>query len=107
MPKLIEGVQASEPLGIPSAPYSLAVSDTAASQALSAGCYRVSLLADGAKVRFMVDEDDTATVTATVGHAILDGERVDIRVPKGSYISAIIDDADSATAATLEFSELL
>lgn len=75
---------------------------TAASIALTTTVRRVSMVAVGTSMRYLVG---TGTVTALpTSHLIMAGERMDIGVPASGVISAI---SDTSATGTLEVTELV
>ena len=90
----------TDPLGTPGVARTITAGATAGSDALTATVTRVSLSAQGGAVRFTID--GTTATAAAPAHFIGDGERLDIRVPAGTTISAI----RVSTDATLEVTEL-
>lgn len=89
----------TDPLGTPGVARTIAAGATAGSAALTSTVTRCSILALGGAIRFSIS--GTAVATAP-SHYIASGERLDIRVPAGTTISAIRVSAD----ATLEVTEL-
>ena len=79
----------TEPLGLPTQAWQLAVTATAASQVLTSGVKRISIKARGCDIRYSI----SGAASATTSHFIEAGERLDIRVNAGTTISAIRDSA--------------
>lgn len=95
----------SEPLGIPGVARQLAVSPTSASVTLTATCRRISMVAKGSDMRFVI-ATTAPTANAGTSHWIGDGTRLDFMVLAGSRIAAIIATGSSATSGALEITEL-
>ena len=93
----------SEPLGALGESRNIAVSGTSASRVLSPSCKRISLVAEGGNCKIRVGVNPGPAVATD--HIILAGERVDLKVPEGSTVSAII--AAPAVSGTLNISELI
>lgn len=83
----------------PGASHSVSVSNIVATQALTS--MFISLVAVDGPVRFRVN----AAPTATVGHYIQGGERLDIAVPEGATLQVIQATGSAATA--VEITELV
>lgn len=86
---------ATEPLGIPTTAHQLAATTTSQSQALSAGCRRVSIRARGADIRYVIGVG-AQTASATTSHFLAQDERLDWAVPAGAHIARIRDSAATA-----------
>lgn len=99
------GVLYVEPLGRLGQPRQVAAGTSSTSQALTATCTRVSLVAVGCAVRVSVGVG-AQTVDANTGHIVLAGERIELEVEAGSHVAAIRDSAATASG-TLHVSELL
>ena len=95
----------SEPLGIPGVARQLAVSTTSASVTLTADCRRISMVAKGSDMRFVI-ATTAPTANAGTSHWIGDGVRLDFMVPPAARLAAIIATGSAATTGTLEITEL-
>lgn len=91
-----------EILGQPGVARRIAASTTSASVALTPTVSRVSLVAVGAPIRFVISTG-SPTATAT-SHLILTNERLDLQVPNKARVAAI---RDGAVDGTLEIMELI
>lgn len=91
-----------EPLGRPGVARKITAGATSSSTALTPNIFRISILATGANIRYVVGVgSQTAT---TNSHLIINGERLDINVPRGASIGVLRADA---TDGVLEVSELI
>lgn len=88
-----------EPLGLLGNAYDLAATTTLASQQLGSSTQRVTIVSDGCAVRVKIQADTAPTVTGTTGTKILSGERLDVAVPIGAYVSVIRDSAATVNGA--------
>ena len=82
----------TEPLGIPTVAWQLAVTTTSASQTLTSTCKRISIRARSCDMRYVVGTG-SLTASATTSHFIGQDERLDIAVPLGASIAAIRESA--------------
>lgn len=94
----------TSPLGVPTVARQLAVSGSSTSVALTATCTRVSVLARGGPMRYVVGVG-AQTANASTSHYIAADERLDLAVPEGATIAAIRASGDAAGVA-LEITEL-
>ena len=94
----------TDPLGIPTVAYQLAVTATSASRVLTASVRRISIRARGCDMRYVVGVG-AQTANAATSHFIAADERLDIAVLEGSTIAAIRESAATVNG-TLAISEL-
>ena len=85
----------TEPLGVPTVAHQLTATTTSQSQALSAGCRRVSIRARGCDIRYVIGVG-AQTANASTSHFIAQDERLDWAVPAGAHIARIRDSAATA-----------
>lgn len=83
----------------PGACHSVSVSTVVATQALTS--MFISIVAIDGPIRFRVN----AAPTATAGHYLQEGERIDIAVPEGSTLQVI--QATGSAATSVEITELV
>lgn len=82
----------------------LTVTTSSARQQLTAGCRRVSIVANGTAMRYALG-DNTVIASGTASHYIAAGERLEFLLDATqTYIAAI--GANSAAGGTLEISEI-
>lgn len=79
----------TEPLGLPTLAWQVAVTATAATQTLTNSIKRISIKARGCDMRYSL----TGTASSTTSHYIEAGERLDLRVNPGTTISVVRDSA--------------
>jgi len=91
-----------ENLSMPSTPRQLAAGATSANVALTVGCKRASIYANGASMRFLVGS--SAQTALATSHFISDGERLDLSLPDTPNIAVI---RNATTSGVLEISELI
>lgn len=101
----LAGVLRVEPLGQPGESRPTAATTTSANKVLTTTCRRISITAEGCKMRYAVG-NAVQTAIATTSHMIRDGERLDIAVPLNGNIAVIRDSAATADGV-LEISELI
>ena len=94
-----------EPLGVPSVRRVITIAPTSNRVGLTTTCKRISIVAVGANIRFAIGSSHTLNATTT-SHLILDGERLDFKLPTTTpHIAAISNNAESV--GTLEITELI
>lgn len=89
-------------------PYQLSVTGTSASQALTTGIGRISILARDCDMRYALGTG-AVTASASTSHFIQRGERLDFALDRTAqtYIAAIAaNSTGNASAGTLEITEL-
>lgn len=106
LPDQVSGRTPVEPLGAVGEARQVAANATSGGAAvtLTATCTRISIVANGAKMRFAIGTAPTAS--RTTSHYIAADERLDISVPAGSKI-AVATDANEGSVGTLEVTELV
>jgi hypothetical protein len=92
----------TEVLGLPGASRTISVSTTSTSTSITSGVKRISIKARGCDMRYSL----TDAPTATVGHFIESGERLDLRVPASATIQ-VIRDSSATENGNLEITELV
>lgn len=108
-PRKTQGVSAvnplpTNPLGLPTVARQLTVGGSNAEVTLTPTCSRISVLAVGGAMRYVVGVG-AQTADASTSHYIAAGERLDIAVPEGGTIAAIQASGDTA-GTVLEITEL-
>ena len=93
-----------EILGKPGVARQISATTTSSSTQLSDNCFRISIIARGANIRFCIGQG-TQTATNNYSHFIANGERLDFSVTSGAQIG-VIRDVDATADGTLEVTEL-
>lgn len=103
IPALSNGLVPVDVLSVPGVARQLAAGSATANTALTSTCRRISIVARGADIRYMIGSS-SQTANASTSHWIGQGERLDIDVPATPNIAVI---RAATVDGTLEMTELL
>jgi hypothetical protein len=102
--RFMRNIISVDPLGVPSVRRVLNIGPSSTRVALTTTCKRISILAVDANIRFAIGSSSSLSAT-TISHLILEGERLDLKLPTTTpYIAAISNVGESV--GTLEITEL-